>query len=141
MTDQWCVLVNTGTDFYVYGPMEAAVAQGFAAFMTDTVDPATPRKLHSPTAEMLAWYRSEAEAERDHLRARIAELETANANLIKNVETLADEGIHAGTQCTHKADCPVHPLYCPPVEGCTSGADCPVHLDASGAHGREVKPL
>jgi hypothetical protein len=59
MTDQWCVLLNTGTDFLVYGPMHAVEAQGFAAFMTDTVDPATPRKLHSPTAEMLAWYQHE----------------------------------------------------------------------------------
>lgn len=59
--DQWAVLVNTGTDFVVYGPLEANEAEAFAEFMSRTVDPATIRRLCSPTAEMLAWHRSEYE--------------------------------------------------------------------------------
>lgn len=59
MSDQWCVLLNTGTDFVVYGPMDVVEAEGFAAFMTATVDPAAPRPMRSPTREMLAWHQSE----------------------------------------------------------------------------------
>ena len=59
MTDQWCVLLNTGTDLVVYGPMDAREAEEFAAFMTRAVDPARPRPLRSPVREMLGWWRSE----------------------------------------------------------------------------------
>jgi hypothetical protein len=60
MTDLWVVLLNTGTDFVVYGPFgDAAEAGTFAQWLTQTVDPAIRVQLHSPTAEMLAWWRSE----------------------------------------------------------------------------------
>ncbi len=75
MSSQFVVLLSTGTDIVAYGPLEAAEAEAFAAFLTATVDPATVRQLRSPTKEMLAWWRSE----------------TARNN------------------CTHGADCEVHP--------------------------------
>lgn len=59
VTDQWVVLLNTGTDIYAYGPMEAGEAQAFARFMTKEVDPATAFKLRSPLREVLGWHESE----------------------------------------------------------------------------------
>jgi hypothetical protein len=58
MSDLWVVLLLSHG--IVYGPMSEAEAKEFARWMTVTVDPAEPRKLHSPAAEILGWWRSES---------------------------------------------------------------------------------
>ena len=59
MSGAWCVLLDTGKDMHVYGPMNFTEADAFAKYMTATVDPATPRPMRSPTGEMLTWWQHE----------------------------------------------------------------------------------
>jgi len=55
MTDQW--VVSVGHTFY--GPTESEeTARDFAVFLTAEVDPAAVYKLHSPTRELLANYKT-----------------------------------------------------------------------------------
>jgi hypothetical protein len=58
MSDLFVVILDTGLDPIVYGPTEDEdTARDFAAFMTREVDPATVHKLHSPTRELLAFWK------------------------------------------------------------------------------------
>lgn len=67
MTDQWIVLLRTGSpeEIHAYGPMDAETAGEFAAFLTAEVDPATMRKLNDPTRELLGYWRAKPWKESD----------------------------------------------------------------------------
>lgn len=55
MSGQWVVVVNQT----FYGPTEDEdTAREFAAYLTAEVDPAAVYKLHSPTRELLAYYKN-----------------------------------------------------------------------------------
>lgn len=61
MSEQWIVLLHTGTAHIAYGPMDARQADVFAKWLSLTVDPAVPLKLNSPLGEMLGWWSNEYE--------------------------------------------------------------------------------
>lgn len=79
MTTLWAVSLNSSHGEIAYGPFyERPTADGFAAFISDEVDPATvvPYRggddLHDPVAELLAWRRMH---EAFCSEQRVAELE------------------------------------------------------------------
>jgi len=67
MTDQWVVVLDTGTTRCVpYGPIDdEETAKSFAEFLTSEVDPAGWHRLLSPTAELLSFWRNHAVVEAD----------------------------------------------------------------------------
>lgn len=56
----WIVQLETDAGSpYCYGPFEdETIAEWFAAFVADEIDPAVVISLHSPLTEMLAWHRT-----------------------------------------------------------------------------------
>jgi hypothetical protein len=57
--DDWVVVLDDGELLQIYGPLNAVVAEEFCKFLCAAVGPATVRKLHSPTWEVLAWWKNE----------------------------------------------------------------------------------
>lgn len=55
---QWAVLLDTGTEPVLYGPIDdGRLAEEFALFLNAEVDPARVFRLHSVEGELLGFWR------------------------------------------------------------------------------------
>ncbi len=64
MTRQWVVVLHSGDDIYVYGPLaDRDDASRLADFLTTQVDPARAYPLDSPVPELLLFWNRQIKGE------------------------------------------------------------------------------